>query len=162
MSPIAILILAGVALMVARQFKARALRPAALVAVPLVLVALGAQSVASHRLGMVAVGVLAANVAISLALGALRGRSERVWRTPDGTTWRKNTATTAVLWAASIAARALAVVIARALGVHGNPAGELELLLGISLAAQHAAIAIRAGLFRHAPASPATSLPGYL
>jgi hypothetical protein len=148
MSPIAILILAIVAVMVVRQFKARTLRPAPLVGVPLVLIALGVQSLHVHQLDTVAAALLAANVVISVALGTLRGRSEHVWRTPAGDTWRKGTSSTAALWAASIAARLIATIVARTLGVHSAAAGELELLLGISLAAQHAVIATRAGLIR--------------
>jgi hypothetical protein len=149
MSPIAILILAAVAVMIVRQFKARAVRPAALAAVPLVLITLGAQGVAAHQLGTVALILLAANVVISVALGGLRGRSEHLWRSAGGATWRKGTPVTAALWAASIAARLIATIVAHALGVHSAAAGELELLLGISLAAQHVVIATRSGLIQH-------------
>ena len=75
-----------------------------------------------------------------------------MWRTSEGATWRKGTPVTAALWAASIAARLIAIIVAHTLGVH-SAAGELELLLGISLAAQHVVIATRTGLI-HNPGAP--------
>jgi hypothetical protein len=146
MTAIDIILLAAAGLAIARQFQARQLRPAALVAVPVVLVALGFGSLLHQPpAGAGAAMLFAASVALALVLGAWRGRSERLWRGADGALWRRATVATAALWAASIAARLLALAAARALGEHTPLGGQLEIFLGLSLAAQHAVLAVRGG-----------------
>ena len=145
MSPIDLIVLAGVSLLVFRQARPRAVRPVALVAVPVVLVALGTPVVLAGPLGAAAIGLVAVNVVISVGFGVLRGRSERLWRSADGVIWRRSTRRTAVLWLATVAARVAAAGAAVALGVHTPFGGELELFLGISLAAQYAVVAARCG-----------------
>ena len=146
MTPITIVILAAVVLIVARQFMARPMRTLPLVAVPLVLVGLGLQGTLAHHLGATGAVLAGVSLAVSAGLGALRGRSERVWRTADGTLFRQGTKVTAGLWLLSIAIRLVAVGLDRAAGVHTPTGPALELFLGASLAVQHAVIASRAGL----------------
>jgi hypothetical protein len=149
-----ILIAAAVLLVIYRQFQARDVSARGLIVIPLILLGLGAQNLASSPpVGALAVGALALDAAAGIALGVLRGRSLRIWQESDGTWWRKGTRSTAVLWVASIAARIAIIGGARALGVHdASAAGPLELAFGVSLAAQYAVVALRAGLLTGAHA----------
>ena len=146
MSLIALIVLAGVSLAVYRQARPRPLRPAALVAVPVVLIVLGAPVVLGGPLSTAAIGLLVVNLVVSVGFGVMRGRSERLWRAADGVIWRSSTRRTALLWAGTVLARVAAAGAAVALGVHAPLGGELELFLGISLAAQFAVVAARSGL----------------
>jgi hypothetical protein len=143
-----ILVAAAIALAIYRQFQARQLTGRSLLIIPLVLIGLGLEGLASvPPAGDLAIGVLAVNLLAGVGLGALRGRSVRIWQASDGSWWRKGTTTTLVLWVASIAVRLGIVAGARMLGVHdATSAGALELAVGISLGAQFATIAYRAGL----------------
>ena len=144
----AILIAAAVLLIIARQFQTREVTGRSLVVIPLVLIGLGTlQLVSAPPSGALVLGVLALDAGAGIVLGALRGRSIRVWRASDGTWLRKGTTATALLWAVSIAARVAIVALARILGVHdAAAAGPLELAFGASLAAQYAVIGRRCGL----------------
>jgi hypothetical protein len=144
----AILIAAAILFVIYRQFQTRDVSARGLIVIPLVLVALAAQNLATAPpAGALAIAALALDVAAGIVLGVLRGRSLRVWRDGDGTWWRTGTAATAALWIASIAVRIGIIVGARALGVaDASAAGPLELAVGISLAAQYAVVALRCGL----------------
>jgi hypothetical protein len=122
-----------------------------------VLVALGVPVVLGGPLSPVAIGLLAANLAISIGFGLVRGRSERLWRSSDGVIWRRSTRRTAMLWAGTVVARVAAAGAAVALGVHTPFGGELELFLGISLAAQYAVVAARCGLIGRSEPLPAAN-----
>ncbi len=146
MTPITIIILAAIGLVVVRQFQAREMRTGPLVAIPLLLIGLGIEAFAGRPpIGALGIALFAANAAVSVGFGAWRGHSERIWRTANGAAWRQGTTATAALWAASIASRLIAVAVARALGDHSPATGQLELLLGLSFAAQHAVLAVRSG-----------------
>jgi hypothetical protein len=146
---VTVIILAVAALVVFRQFQARTVRPGPLVAIPLALVGLGCQSLLTQPpSGGRTISFLAANIVISVALGAWRGRTERIWRTADGATWRQGTAVTMALWIVSIAARVVTIPVGHAFGAHAVAGSEIELMLGLSLAAQHLVIANRAGPLR--------------
>jgi hypothetical protein len=157
MTPITLIIIAGIGLVIVRQFQARELRTGPLLAIPIVLIALGLQTFSAGPPTTAAgIAVFAVSVLVSIGVGVLRGRSERIWHTANGAPWRQATSRTALLWAASIAARVVALLIARAAGDHSPATAQVELLLGLSFAAQHAVLARRAGL-PHRPLAPATS-----
>jgi hypothetical protein len=143
-----VLVVAAIALAIYRQFQAREVTSRGLLVLPLVLIGLGLHGLASvPPTGDLAIAVVALDLLAGAGLGALRGRSVRVWQASDGRWWRKGTAATLALWVASIAVRLGIVAGARALGVHdATSAGALELAVGVSLGAQLAMIAYRAGL----------------
>jgi hypothetical protein len=62
-----------------------------------------------------------------------------------------------MLWAGTVVARVAAAGAAVALGVHTPFGGELELFLGISLAAQYAVVAARCGLIGRSEPLPAAN-----
>ena len=146
MTPITLIVILGICLVIVRQFQARELRTGRLVAIPVMLIGLGLQAfwpTADQRPGW---ALFAVTVAAGIGLGALRGRSERIWFTSNGAPWRQATTRTALLWSASLAARLLALLIARAASDHSPATAQIELLLGLSFAAQHAVLASRADL----------------
>jgi hypothetical protein len=148
-TPITLIIIIGICVVITRQFQARELRTGPLVAIPLLLIGLGLQMFSANPpttvMGLVLFG---ASVVLSIGFGVLRGRSERIWHTTNAAPWRQATTQTALLWAASLAARILTAQIAPAVGDHTSATAQLELLLGLSFAAQHTVLAYRAGLLR--------------
>lgn len=149
MTPITLIILVAICLVIVRQFQARTLRPGPLVAIPVMLIGLGVQAFSANPpTNAGGVALFDASVVASVIVGVFRGRSERVWHTADGATWRQATSLTAGLWVASIATRVIAVLVARSIGDHSPATAQLELLLGLSFAAQHTVLALRAGLLR--------------
>lgn len=147
MTPTTLIIIAAIGLAIARQFQARELRVAPLVMIPVILISLGIPTLAAAApTTTFGIALFLASVPVSIGLGVLRGRSEHVWHATDGKAWRRATVTTGLFWAASIATRLVAVVLARLAGDHSSMSAQIELLLGLSFAAQHLVLASRAGL----------------
>jgi hypothetical protein len=137
-----VLLVAG--LVIARQFRPRPMRAVPMVAVPLVLAALGAQALlAGPRVGDAGIAILAFGAVVAAILGLLRGRSERLWTSDAGAVLRQGTRLTALLWLAALAVRVATVPVEHAVGDHVAVGAQLELLLGLSLAAQHAVLFTR-------------------
>jgi hypothetical protein len=151
-----VLVALGLYLALARQFRRRTVASRSLVLVPIVLLGLGVQGVLHGDPNTVAVESLLVGGGVAVVLGAARGASERVWN-EDDTWFRQGTKRTALLWLASIAARVAVAAGARALGGHVDLITDVELALGISLAAQHLVIARRAGLLSELRPSPETA-----
>jgi hypothetical protein len=116
-----------------------------LLGVPLLLVVLGALAIGErpphHE---EADALLVASALVGVALGVARGGSERVWPAADGAPMRQGTRTTALLWLLSIAVRVATIPLLRDAGAPAA-AGQVELVLGISLAAQHTVLIARSG-----------------
>jgi hypothetical protein len=143
---IAIIILAVAALLI-RQFRAREIRTGLFIAVPAVLLGLAARALDHTPPATAAsVALLAVGATTAIALGILRGVSERVWHAPDGSALHQSTIVTLLLWVATVAVRGIVIVAERTLGVHVDVAAEIELVCGASLAAQFAVVSWRAGL----------------
>jgi hypothetical protein len=91
------------AVVIARQFKPRAIRPAAMIGLPLVAGYLGAQQLlgappADPR----AVALLAVNLGLGAAMGVVRGVTVRIWRDPAQGWMMQGTLVTLAAWVVSI------------------------------------------------------------
>jgi len=118
---------------IARQFMVRAIRPAAMLGLPVVVGFLGAQSLlASPPAGPTAVLLLAVNLGLGAAMGLVRGVTVRVWQDPAHGWFMQGTLLTLVAWLVSIGLR-----LGLGLADHGSfSTGEIGLLLGVTFGAQ--------------------------
>ena len=92
---------------IARQFMVRAIRPAAMLGLPVVVGFLGAQSLlASPPAGPTAVLLLAVNVGLGAAMGVVRGVTVRIWQDPAQGWMMQGTLLTLVAWLVSIGLKA--------------------------------------------------------
>jgi hypothetical protein len=137
------LIWAAVAVVViGRQFVPRAIRPAALVVLPLVLGAVGLQAVVeAPPQNLLAFAIFAVDAVAGVGLGLARGASVRVWRTADGVWMRQGTPLTLGLWVASIAIRVGLAAIDRT----AVPLNEITFFLALTFAAQNLVLWLRTG-----------------
>ncbi|MFB7500557.1 DUF1453 domain-containing protein [Streptomyces sp. NPDC056161] len=129
----ALVIVAVVALVIARQFRARRIstdRRWWILPLVLALVALREPGMidAHHRAGSVA--LLAAELVIGLAMGAGWAWTTRVWTAPDGAIWSKSTKASAAVWVAGIALRVGLFALGAVLGVHQDSSALLLALAG--------------------------------
>ena len=127
-----LVIVAVVAIVIARQFRARAIntdRRWWLIPVILAVVALREPGIldAHHRTESAA--LLAVEVLIGLAMGAGWAWTTRVWRAQDGVVWTKSTKASGAVWAVGIALRIGIYVLGTALGLHQDSSA---LMLGLA------------------------------
>ncbi|MCW2720602.1 hypothetical protein [Pseudonocardia sp.] len=127
-----------------RQFVGRFVTTGSSFVLPLVLVVWGlVQTVqADVRWTLLAVAVVAGDLLLTAALGAVRGAAIRL-SLREGYLYRRGGALSLVLWAVSIGARVLVGVL-----VVGTPAGQataatLTLGFGVSIRAQYLVLAAR-------------------
>lgn len=136
-----LVIVALVALVIVRQFRARAIdtdRRWWLVPVVLAAVAFGQSGIVDphHRTGSAA--LLAVEVLIALGTGAGWAWTSRVWTAPDGVVWAAGTRAGVVVWLAGIALRVGVFALGAACGVHQHGSA---LLLGLAVT-----LLVRAGI----------------
>ncbi|MFF7753063.1 DUF1453 domain-containing protein [Streptomyces sp. NPDC007971] len=123
---------AVVAIVIVRQFRARAIdtdRRWWLLPVILGVVALREPGIldAHHRIESAV--LLAVEVLIGLATGAGWAWTTRVWTEPDGVVWTKSTKASAAVWAGGIALRVGVFAFGILLGVHQDSSA---LMLGLA------------------------------
>ncbi|WP_199550571.1 DUF1453 family protein [Streptomyces sp. N35] len=138
-----LLIIGVVALIVLSQFKARRLgdeRRWWVLPAVLGFVALSKPDLLGEGQTAQAATLLAVELVLSLAMGALFARTTQVWRAGDGTVWSKGSRLTLAVWVGGIAVRAGLYGIGAAFGVHQSSAA---LMLGLS-----AMLLARAGLLQ--------------
>ncbi|MFJ4526033.1 DUF1453 domain-containing protein [Streptomyces sp. NPDC088810] len=128
----ALVIVAVVAIVIARQFRARVIgtdRRWWLLPVVLAVVALREPGVldSDHRIESGA--LLAVELLIGLATGVGWGWTTRIWTEPDGVTWTKSTKASGAVWAVGIALRAGVFALGSALGLHQDSSA---LMLGLA------------------------------
>lgn len=127
-----------------RQFVGRFVTPGRSMVLPLVLVVWGlVQAVqADVRWGTLAVLVVAGDLVLTAALGAVRGAAIRL-SLREGYLYRRGGVPSLVLWAVSIGVRVLVAVLAA--GTSAGPAttATLTLGVGVSIATQYAVLAAR-------------------
>ncbi len=127
-----LLIIGVVALVVLHQFKARQLdeeRRWWVLPALLAFVALRKPDLLGDGHTAQAAALLAVELVVSLAMGALFARTTQLWRAEDGALWTKGTKLTLAVWVGGIALRAALYGIGAAFGVHqGGPA----LMLGLA------------------------------
>ncbi|MEU6509679.1 DUF1453 domain-containing protein [Streptomyces sp. NPDC046942] len=128
----ALAIVAVVAIVIVRQFRARAIntdRRWWLIPVILAVVALREPGIldAHHRTESVA--LLALEMLIGLATGAGWAWTTRIWMAEDGVVWTKSTKASGAVWAVGITLRIGVYAFSYALGLHQNSSA---LMLGIA------------------------------
>ncbi|MFF9523869.1 DUF1453 domain-containing protein [Streptomyces achromogenes] len=128
----ALAIVAVVAVVIARQFGARAIatdRRWWLLPVVLVVIALREPGIldAHHRAESAA--LLTAELVIGLATGVGWGWTTRLWTAPDGTVWTKSTKASIAVWTVGIALRAGVFALGTALGLRQDSSA---LMLGLA------------------------------
>ncbi|MFF4036514.1 DUF1453 domain-containing protein [Streptomyces sp. NPDC001816] len=127
-----LMIVAVVAVVVVRQFRARAIdtdRRWWLLPVILAVLALREPGIldAHHRAGSAV--LLAVEVLIGLATGAGWAWTTRIWTAPDGVVWTKSTRASVVVWLVGIALRVGVLALGAAFGVHQDSSA---LMLGLA------------------------------
>lgn len=128
-----LLIIGVVALIVLSQFKARRLgdeRRWWVLPVVLGFVALSKPDLLGEGRTAQAAALLAVELVLSLAMGALFARTTQVWRADDGAVWSKGSRLTLAVWVGGIAVRAGLYGIGAAFGVHQSSAA---LMVGLSV-----------------------------
>ncbi|MFF7129302.1 DUF1453 domain-containing protein [Streptomyces sp. NPDC016566] len=136
-----LMIVAVVAVVVVRQFRARAIdtdRRWWLLPVILAVVALREPGIldAHHRAGSAV--LLAVEVLIGLATGAGWAWTTGIWTAPDGVVWSKSTKASVVVWLGGIALRVGVFALGAAFGVHQDSSA---LMLGLAVT-----LLVRAGV----------------
>lgn len=136
-----LVIVAVVALVVVRQFRARQVdadRRWWLVPVILAAVALREPGVLDSQHYTAAALLLGVELLIGLATGAGWGWTTRIWVEPDGAVWSKSTKASAAVWAVGIGLRVGLVALGSLMGVHQDSAA---LMLGLA-----ATLLVRSGI----------------
>jgi hypothetical protein len=140
----ALIIAAVVVLVIFRRFRPRRLDERRILVIPIVIGIIGVaqgSTVDAHHVALSA-GLLAAEVAAGLLLGAGLGATMRVWREPDGSRWSRGTWATFGVFLASVAVRGGLYGLGYAEGVRPG-SGTLLISVAAWLLAQNAVIAWR-------------------
>ncbi|MDH6143109.1 MULTISPECIES: CcdC protein domain-containing protein [Kitasatospora] len=143
-----IIIIAVMALIVSRQFRAQKLDDGRRFwLLPLIL---GAIALSDHKLidsahRTESVALLAGSIVVMLAMGSVWGWTVRLWRESDGSIWMKGTGATLAAWIGLIAVRLGVYALGSALHVHQASSG-LLLTLGVLLLTRGAVLKWRARL----------------
>ncbi|MFS4094643.1 DUF1453 domain-containing protein [Streptomyces sp. AF1A] len=132
----ALVIVAVAAIVIARQFRARAIntdRRWWLLPLILAVVALREPGIldAHHRAESAA--LLTVEMLIGLCTGAGWAWTTRIWTAPDGVVWTKSTKASAAVWAGGIALRIAVFAIGSALGLHQDSSAVMLGLAGTLL-----------------------------
>ncbi|MET8765983.1 DUF1453 domain-containing protein [Streptomyces sp. NPDC004658] len=128
----ALVIVVVVALVIARQFRARALdtdRRWWLLPLILAVVALREPGILDAHHRAEAAGLLVVELLVGVATGAGWGWTTRIWRAPDGVVWTKSSKASGAVWVVGIALRAGVFALGSALGVHQDSSA---LMLGLA------------------------------
>ncbi|MCX4420883.1 DUF1453 family protein [Streptomyces mirabilis] len=137
----ALVILAVVVLVIARQFRTRRIstdRRWWIVPVVLAVIALREPGLIDIHHRTEAILLLGAELFIGLAIGAAWGWTTRIWAEPDGSVWSKSTKAGAAVWGVGIALRLGLFGIGTLLGVHQDSSA---LLLALA-----ATLLVRSGI----------------
>ncbi|MEU7058800.1 DUF1453 domain-containing protein [Streptomyces sp. NPDC046197] len=132
----ALVIVAVAALVISRQFRARRFdtdRRWWLLPAVLAVVALRRPGIVDVHHGTESVLLLAAEVLISLGIGAGWAWTTRIWVEPDGSVWTKSTKASLAVWIGGIAVRAGLFGLGLVLGVHQNSSALMLALAGTLL-----------------------------
>jgi hypothetical protein len=132
----ALVIVAVAAIVIARQFRARAIntdRRWWLLPLILAVVALREPGIldAHHRTESAA--LLAVELLIGLGTGAGWAWTTRIWTAPDGVVWTKSTKASIGVWVGGIALRIAVFAIGSALGLHQDSSAVMLGLAGTLL-----------------------------
>ncbi|MEU6381513.1 DUF1453 domain-containing protein [Streptomyces sp. NPDC046909] len=142
----AFLIVAVVALVIARQFRAQQLDTARrwwVLPVVLAVVACREPGLVDAHHHTASVLLLAAELLIGLATGAAWAWTTRIWTEPDGAVWSRSTRASGLVWFIGIALRAGLYGLGAALGIHQDSSA-LLLALAATLLVRSGILAWRA------------------
>ncbi|MFE5401453.1 DUF1453 domain-containing protein [Streptomyces sp. NPDC056580] len=137
----ALVIVAVVAVVIVRQFRARAIstdRRWWLLPVILAVVTLREPGILDDHRPTASVALLAVELLIAAVTGAGWAWTTRIWTEPDGAVWTRGTKAGAAVWIAGIALRAGVFALGVASGVHQDGSA---LVLGLA-----AMLLVRAGV----------------
>ena len=153
----AFLIVAVVALVIARQFRAQQIdagRRWWLLPVVLGVVALREPGMVDAHHHTASVVLLTAELLIGLATGAAWAWTTRIWKEPDGAVWSKSSKASDMVWFVGIALRVGLYALGAALGVR-QESSALLLALAATLLVRSGILALRAQSLHTAPAQGA-------
>lgn len=148
----AFVIVAVVALVIVRQFRAQQIdtgRRWWLLPVILGVVALREPGLVDAHHHTTSVALLTAELLIGLAIGAAWAWTTRIWAEPDGAVWSRSTKASGAVWAVGIALRIGLYALGAALGVHQDSSA---LLLALA-----ATLLVRSGILAWRAQSPHTA-----
>ncbi|MGW2490391.1 DUF1453 domain-containing protein [Streptomyces sp. NPDC001606] len=117
----ALVIVAVVALVIARQFRARAIdtdRRWWIVPVVLAALSLSHSGILDPHHRIESGALLVVELLLGVAIGAGWGWTSRVWTAPDGVVWAKSSTASAAVWGVGIALRIGLFALGTALGLH--------------------------------------------
>ncbi|MEU6220337.1 DUF1453 domain-containing protein [Streptomyces sp. NPDC047022] len=153
----ALVIVAVVALVLARQFRTRRVDTDKrwwIVPVVMIVVALRKPGVLDAQHHTASALLLGAELLIGVAMGAGWAWTTRIWAEPDGAVWSKSTKANVAVWGIGIALRVGLLALGAGLGVHQDSSA-LLLALAVTLL-------VRSGvLVQRARALPSTVRPAY-
>ncbi len=141
-----LLIIAGVGYLFARRMIGQLLEIKSLLVLPVVLTGIGVSDVAHlHHVDAASVAVLAVSVAVSVALGVVRGRTVHLG-VRDGALWMRYRVSSVLLWVLNIALKGALLPVAHAVSPHAAPVVGHGLLLaiGLGILAESAVVLVRA------------------
>ncbi len=153
----AFLIVAVVALVLARQFRAQRIdagRRWWLLPGVLGVVALREPGIVDAQHHTASVTLLTAELLIGLAIGAAWAWTTHIWAESDGAVWSRSTKASGLVWCVGIALRVGLYALGAALGVH-QESSALLLALAATLLVRSGILALRAQSLRPAPAQGA-------
>jgi Protein of unknown function (DUF1453) len=136
-----LVIVAVAAIVIARQFRARAIntdRRGWLIPLILAVVALREPGVLDPHHRTESAVLLGVEMLLGLATGAGWAWTTRIWTEPDGVVWTKSTKASVAVWVLGIALRLGVYAVGSALGLHQDSSA---LMLGLA-----ATLLIRAGI----------------
>src|SRR4051812_48586419 len=137
-----VLVALVLAWIVVRQVRGRYVAPGRMVVLPAILVVLGLGSAASIAWTGLAVAVVAGELVLTAALGALRGALTHL-TLREGYLYQRGGGLGLALWVVSIGARVLTEVGAAAIGLDAAAKATITLSFGVSLAAQFVVLSLR-------------------
>ncbi|MCS0604566.1 DUF1453 domain-containing protein [Streptomyces sp. LP11] len=155
----ALMIVAVVALVIVRQFRARPLstdRRWWLLSLILAVVALREPGLLDAQHPAESAALLVAELVTGVATGAGWAWTTRIWTAPDGVVWTKSTKASGAVWFGGIALRAGVFAIGSLLGVHQDSGA---LMLGLA-----GTLLVRGGILlwrAQSPRSTSRTAPAY-
>ncbi|MEV5175880.1 DUF1453 domain-containing protein [Streptomyces flaveolus] len=153
----ALVIVAVVAIVIARQFRARAIdtdRRWWLLPVILAFVSLREPGILDAHHRAESAGLLVVELFIGLVTGVGWGWTTRIWTAPDGVVWGKSSKASGAVWIVGIALRVGVFALGSALGVHQDSSA---LMLGLA-----GTLLVRGGILAwraQSIAAPSQSVP---
>ncbi|MFJ9559509.1 DUF1453 domain-containing protein [Streptomyces fuscichromogenes] len=154
----ALLIVAVVAVVIVRQFRARPIdtgRRWWLLPVILAVVAVREHGILDTHHRTASALLLATELVVGMVMGAAWAWTTRVWTEADGAVWSKSTKASAAVWFAGIAVRVGLYALGAVVGVHQDSAA---LMLGLAVT-----LLVRAGILvwraRSLPSGPPVGGP---